>query len=115
MLAMSAPWSAAQMSALAMYRNEKAPELFVTFIGMIEQPGADPHEPLPLFALAAAMPAQAVPWPGVAELSCGFESLSPVSYPFTTERSGWVRSTPVSRMAMITPGEPNPTGLFQPS
>src|SRR6188768_3058961 len=115
MLMMSAPLSDAQRSALATATVEKRPALFTTFRGMIEQPGADPHAPTPLFTLAAATPEHHVPWPGSAESSSGLESPSPKSYPLTTFRSGWLRFTPVSMMAMITLATPNPLGPVQPA
>jgi hypothetical protein len=53
------------------------PALLATLSGMMAQPGAAPQAPRPLLALAAAAPAQQVPWPGAAELSSGLLSLSP--------------------------------------
>ena len=49
-----------------------------------------------------------MPWPADAELSSGFESLSPKSKPATWVRSGCPVCTPVSMIAMITELDPKP-------
>ncbi len=56
-----------------------SPSESATFKGITLQPPAIPVMPKELFALAAAIPEQAVPCPGSALLSIGLLSLSPKS------------------------------------
>ena len=63
--------------------------------------------------MAAATPAQQVPWPAAAESSDGLASLSPKSQPVVSLRSACPRSAPVSMIAMITEGEPKKVGASQ--
>ena len=77
MLMMSAPLSAAKYRAFWMLLKYMLPALLATFSGMILALGQAPAAPRPLFTLAAATPAQAVPWPALLLSSSGLLSLSP--------------------------------------
>src|SRR2546428_6517875 len=76
-----------------------------TFTGMSEQPQQYEATPIALLLAAPATPAAQVPWP---LSSVGLLVPLTMLYPATSLpcRSGCVRSTPVSRTAMMTLEEP---------
>jgi len=77
MLMTSAPLSAAWYTASMMAEKNREPAWFETLSGMMVLPPATPTAPIALFAMAAATPAQAVPWPASSLSSWGSLSLSP--------------------------------------
>ncbi len=108
MLITVAPFDAANRMPFAMSELEPLPSPSSTRTAMICACGATPATPIPLSAIAAAVPATCVPW---RLKSSGSESPSTKSIPWMPPgpvqrlpaRSGCVRSTPVSTMAITWP------------
>ena len=96
-----APLSTAQWMPSTMSASVPDPSGPSTLTGMILAFQATPATPTPLPVTAPITPATSVPWP---LSSIGVASLSTMSRPGTRfgARSGWSRSTPVSRTATTT-------------
>ena len=106
MLITWAPWSAAQTIPSAMSAALPEPLPPITLTGISEHSAQAPTPPRPLFERAAITPATSVPCPWS---SSGSASSLTASQPETNEpwRSGWLRSTPVSRTATTTSAAPS--------
>jgi hypothetical protein len=111
----SAPWSADQRMPAAI-SSKLPPSSVRTLTASRFASGAVPATPVPLFVVAAAMPATCVPCV-LGGPALGADSQSPLPQPFALvaqpvnvappailpARSGWSRSTPESTTAIVCP------------